>query len=405
MKTKEAGKAPAARTADAADFTIAVACGLSLTCMVLFLAVVPFLHHLVGTRDFVVYWATGQQLLHHQNPYDAVAMGQLEHAAGFTGKGSFYMRNPPWSLPLTLPLGLLSARAAALPWSLALLALLIVAIAVFWKTTARPERRSLEWLAYCFPPALNCVMAGQTAIFLLLGLVLFLRLHRNRPFLAGAALWLCTLKPHIFVSWALVLLVWIVVTRSYRILAGGAAAMALSCLLTAWIDPAAWSQYLHWAGRSGIGGESIPCLSNALSKFVHPAVPGMVFVPCALGCLWAVTYFWPRRNTWDWMEQGGLVLLVSLVVAPYCWIWDQAIAIPALFFAADRTRSRKSLAMLGALCIALVLQPFIFSLKLTSAWYLWPAPTWLVWYLWARSSAHSVSSAAETSPLEAPALG
>ena len=50
---------------------------------------------------------------------------------------------------------------------------------------------------------------------MLLGLVLFLRLHRSSPFLAGVSLWLCLLKPHLFVPFGIVLIVWAIVTRSY----------------------------------------------------------------------------------------------------------------------------------------------------------------------------------------------
>lgn len=70
---------------DLADLSIAMACGLAIASTALFLAVLPLIQHLAGSRDFVVYWATGQQLAHHANPFDAAAMDRLEHAAGFTG--------------------------------------------------------------------------------------------------------------------------------------------------------------------------------------------------------------------------------------------------------------------------------------------------------------------------------
>jgi hypothetical protein len=43
--------------------------GLMLAFTALFLGVMP-LTDMAGKRDFVVYWATGQQLVHHANPYD-----------------------------------------------------------------------------------------------------------------------------------------------------------------------------------------------------------------------------------------------------------------------------------------------------------------------------------------------
>jgi len=374
------------KKADYADLLIALACGLTIAATALFLALLPLAQHLAGSRDFVVYWATGQQLAHHANPFDFAAMGQLEHAAGFTGKGSYFMRNPPWSLPLALPLGYMSARVAALPWSLLMLGLLILSVRMMWKMFGRPGSH-IEWLGYCFPPALICVIAGQTAILLLTGLALFLRLHRSRPFWAGVSLWLCTLKPHLFLPWGVVLLAWILVSRSYRVLAGAVAALAASCALTALIDPAAWSQYMHWADRSGIAHEFMPCFSVWLRDLINPSAQWLVFVLPALGCVWALAWFWPRRHTWDWLEHGNLVMLVSILVAPYCWLWDHSLAIPALLYGACRTPSRMVLAVLAVLFIALELQPYVFQVGLNSKIFLWPAAAWVVWYAVAIRSA------------------
>src|SRR5579875_1521650 len=160
----ESTNTPLHRKPDAASLLIALACGLGLMSTALFLCVMPTVRSLAGARDFVVYWATGQQLVHHANPYDPAAMGSLERAAGYAGKrGSYYMRNPPWSLPLALPLGLVKdARWAALPWSLFILGLLVLSVRLFAETCGRP-RDHLELLGYAFPPALICVVMGQTS--------------------------------------------------------------------------------------------------------------------------------------------------------------------------------------------------------------------------------------------------
>jgi hypothetical protein len=366
-----------------AEAAIGAACGLGIMFTALFLGVMPLIRDFAGSRDFVVYWATGRQLLLHANPYDPVAMGQIEHAAGLAVKGTYYMRNPPWALPLTLPLGLFSARAASLPWSLLMLAILIVSVRMLWTMFGRPGNR-LDLLGYIFPPALVCVMQGQTSLVVLLGLVLFLRLHRTRPFWAGAALWLCTLKPHLFLLFGAVLLVWIVFSRSYRILYGAAAAMAASWIATLCIDPSAWSQYRHWMHTSGIANEPIPCLSVVLRNLIDPAATWLALLPSLLGIVWAAVWFWRRRHTWDWLDQGGLLMLVSLLIAPYCWVWDQCLAIPALLYTAGRTQSKNLLGVLGLLYIVFEAQPLYVSGQ-TSLINLWLAPVWLVWVLWVRA--------------------
>lgn len=386
--------AAAKKKPDVAELIAALACALAVAITALFLAVLPLIHHLAVSRDFVVYWATGQQLVHHGNPYDPGAMGQTEHGAGFDGKGVYYMRNPPWSLPLALPLGFASARVMALPWSLLVLAILIGCVHTLWRMFGKPGTH-LEWLGYCFPPALICVIAGQTAIFLLLGLVLFLRLYEKNPFRAGAALWFCTLKPHLFLPFGVVLLLWIVLTRAWRILLGAVAAIAASCALTELIDPGAWSQYLHWARNSGISHEFIPCLSVMLRDAINPAAQWLVFIPALAGCAWALVYFWQRRHVWDWLEHGNLVMLISIFVAPYCWLWDHSLAIPALLYGVARTPSRKMIAVLALLFLALEVQPFAFQVGLNSKLFLWPALAWVVWYVFAMKKQQAPESVAE----------
>jgi len=381
---------PAAKARpDFAEFAIATVCAVSFGLTALFIFASPFSVHLARGRDFVVYWATGQQLVHHANPYDRDAMNRIERAAGLpAGYGVGFMRNPPWGLPLALPLGLIGVRVATFLWSLLLLACLGVSVRMLWLMHGRPENY-LYLLGLSFAPALVCLVAGQTALFALLGLVLFLRLHRTNPFLAGASLWLCALKPHLFLPFGVVLLVWVVVSRSYRILLGAAAAMAASCAVVYCFDPTAWADYSEMMRTSGIEKEFIPCLSIVLRLWLRPQATWLQYAPVALGCVWALGYFWRRRLTWDWMKDGSPLMLVSIFLAPYCWLFDQALAIPALLQGAYATRSRVLVAVLAFASLLMEVESAC-DVKLPSALYLWGAPAWLAWYIVAcATSDHS----------------
>lgn len=379
---------------DFSELLFAISCAFAIVYTTMVLSILPFRRDVVAHRDFIVYWATGQQLVLHRNPYDPVALKQIERDAGFEGDTAYYMRNTPWALPLALPLGLMSAQAAALPWSLLMLALLVVSVRMLWKMFGSTGSR-VDWLGYCFPPALACVDIGQTSIILLFGLVVFLRFHKARPFAAGAALSLCTIKPHLFLPFALVLMIWIVVSRSYRILAGGVAGMLAANALTAWIDPSALSKYAHYLRNSTITQEFTACLGDVLRDAINPSAEWLAFVPAMLGTIWAAVYFWRRRQTWDWLENGNRVMLVSLVVAPFGWIFDQTLAIPAILFAASQTSSRILLSALALIYIAIEVELFRFDPH--SLAYLWIVPAWLVWYLLARAN----SGKADATPVPA----
>lgn len=373
---------------DIADLSIAGVTGLAFTLIVLFLCVVP-LTDIASGRDFVVYWATGQQLVHHANPYDGKAMMRIEHSAGLTAQtGVMLMRNPPWALPLAYLLGFVGLRTGALLWSFALLACLVASVRLLWQMHGSPGNY-LHWLGVSFAPAVLCLMMGQTSLFVLLGLVLFLRLHRSQPLLAGMSICICALKPHLFLSFGIVLLAWILFSRNYKILAGVTVAISASCAAAFCIDPSGWGDYAHMMRTTGAVTEQVPCLSVALRVWLSPQTMVLTYLPAVLGCVWALGYFWRRRHAWDWMKDGSMLMLVSLLTAPYSWIYDDCIAIPALLEGAYLTRSRKLLAIL-ALASVLLEGEFFTSVKLFSFFYLWSAPAWLAWYLYAMKKTNKV---------------
>jgi len=370
---------------DFVDLSIATVAGLTLAFTTLFLCVAPLVGSIAGSRDFVVFWATGQQLAHHANPYDAAAMKQIEKAAGLnTGKNVLFMRNPPWGLPLALPLGLFGLRVGTFLWSMAIVACLVVSVLMLWRMQGRPPNH-LHWLGLAFGPALICAMMGQTTVFSLLGYVLFLDLHRKRPFLAGASLWLCLLKPHLFIPFGVVLLLWILVYRKYKVLAGALVALAASCVVTYVLDPTAWADYARMMRVNLPESEYIPCLSVVLRLRFFPHSMWLQYLAPALGSAWALSYFWPRRHAWEWERMGNLLVLVSLVAAPYSWVYDGALAIPALLQGAYATRSRILFAILAVASI-LILAELVSGIKITSALYLWTVPGWFAWYLIAQAT-------------------
>lgn len=389
---REIGAPPTHAAIRLADLAIVLVTGLGLAVTTLFLCVVPLTDHMAGSRDFVSYWATGQQLVQRANPYDREAIMRIEHAAGLDKNAVLLMRNPPWALPLAYPLGFIGLRAAAILWSLVLLACLTISVRLIQKIHNSP-RNHIHWLGLSFPPALICLIMGQTSLFALLGLVLFLRLHRARPFAAGVSLWLCALKPHLFLPFAVALLCWIVVHRSYRLLVGAVTALGGSCATAYCIDASAWPRYLEMMRTPEIDKQFIPCLSDALRLWLRPYATWLQYLPALLCCAWALRYFWRQREAWDWTEQGGLLMLTSLLFAPYCWLYDQGLALPALLHRVYKSRSGTPVLLIAL--AALLIDFELCRFRLSSGWYLWTAPAWLALYLMARPAEDSIKQAAD----------
>ena len=81
--------------------------------------------------------------------------------------------------------------------------------------------------------------------------------------------------------------------------------------------------------------------------------------------------------------------MVSVLVAPYAWFTDEALLLPAIMAGLYRTRTSKAcINAFGALA-GIALLEVLAGVPLTSAYYLWTAPAWLVWYLIASSRAAS----------------
>jgi hypothetical protein len=335
-----------------------------------------------ANRDFVSYWAAGQRLVHHADPYDSAAIFQLEQSAGWSEDRALLMRNPPFALFLTIPLGFVSEKTGAVLWSLMILATLMAAIRLLRDMNGNPPNR-LHLLGYLFAPSMACMLAGQSSGLALLGLTLFLYLHRTRPQIAGAALVLCALKPHLFLPFAVVLLVWTIAQKAFRVVVGATLALAVCSAVPLFLDPSVYANYAAMARTSRIEAEFVPTLGEALRIAIHPQAVWLQFLPAVVGCIWAVWYFRQHRNHWEWSTDGSILMLISLLVAPYSWFTDQVVLLPAIFqaiYAADA--SPRSRALLWFVAIdGVALMEVLAGVQLDSPLYIWAPAAWTIWYV------------------------
>lgn len=334
--------------------------------------------------DYIEYWAAGHLLIHHANPYDPAALLAIQRAAGYTGSQARISFSPPVALFFALPLGYIGAKGGFLLWIAAQLGSIYLSLQLLWRLNGRPASK-WHLLGFVFAPVLTCLMAGQLGNFFLLCLALFLSLHRTRPFLAGLVLMPLALKPHLFLPFALALAIWIVLQRGYRILAGFGLALAASCALSLSFDPHVWLHYRQMMQQSHVLDIFIPALSVELRFLIARHVLWIQFLPEIAACLWTLWYFWTRRAAWDWNRHGLLLLLVGAICTPYGWYYDEAILLPAVlagYYTA--TRNQRSLLPLVLIGSAAFLES-VASVPLQTPKYLWTAPCWLAWFLYATS--------------------
>lgn len=335
-----------------------------------------------ANRDFIGYWAAGHQLVRGLNPYDPAGVLSAERSAGYTGLRPDIMLNAPNAFVAVLGLGLVSAQIADLIWTAALLAGLIISVRFLREVYGEPEDR-LYLISYFFPPVIACILAGQFSLFLLFGLVLFLRFERANPYVAGLGLAVCLLKPHVFVPFGLVLLLSCFCHKRWGILLGGAGSLLLACGCASLIDPNGWAQYAQMMkNTSEVQRDFIPTLSTYIRLLIDPSRAWLQFLPVVIASCWALVHFWPRRHNWEWTSDGLLVLAVSVLSAPHAWLTDEAVLLPLIIVGILRAQAAEKSLIPFAVVIVAALVEVLFNCPPTSWYYIWTPTAWLGLYLY-----------------------
>ncbi len=336
--------------------------------------------------DYIGYWASGQQLLHHANPFDADALLRLETSAGYNRVGPSITPSPPVTFLLLLPIGLLGAWPGLIAWGMAMVAALAASIWMLWQINGHPDTL-LPLFGFLFAPAMVCMLGGQVGVFFLLSITAFFFFVEQRPLIAGAVLLPCVMKPHLFLAFAVVLLLWSAHRRIWRVPAGLALALVVSTAVTLYLDPHVFAHYLTSLRDTEVGSRVTPTLPMLLRQTIAPSAAWIEFAPAALACIWSAWYYVRHRAQWNWMNEGLLVLLVLLVArlcAPYAWFSDEAIILPAVLTLLLRRPQHIRALWLVAFIAAIELAQVYARADMKTYSYAWTAPAWLACYLYLR---------------------
>lgn len=324
-------------------------------------------------RDFISYWAGARLLATHGNPYDAHSVLILENGVGNTFQRPLVLRNTPCTIFLMAPLGWFSFYTASMLWE----AMLILAsLASIWLLQPFIGGR-VPLVAYFFAPIVDCFLAGQTTILVLLGVCLFIRLEEKRAFWAGAALVLALLKPHLLFPFWPVLLLEVISRRKWGVVWGGVCATALASAIATVLDPHIWTQYVVSVRAEHVEQQYFPNIASTLRLLTARGSVWPQLVPAMLGVAIAV-WIWARtREEWQWSRQGAMLCAGSVLVAPYCFLVDQVLFLPAVLYCYPRAS-----ALSRAIFLIINFTAFYLMLKVPemgSPVTLWVAPAMMVW--------------------------
>ena len=364
------------------------------------------LAHLLSDRsimppdDFVEYWAAGRLNAHGHDPYDGNNLLPLEREAGRQSfpkdssgrEAAVMMWNPPWTLTVVMPLGLLESRLAQLLWLLLNLGVIVFSADWIWNYYQGPATyRWLSWvLALTFMPTMVVLRAGQIGPLILLGIVGFLHYEKKgRFFLAGAAAVLIAIKPHLLFLFWIALALWAVGRRRWMVLIGGILTGLTASILPIFCNPEVWQQY--WFALTHHPPEEWVSLTlgSILRLLLGAELIWLQLVPAVPALIWFGLHWRKNHANWNWGEQMPLLILVSFLTTFYgAWPFDLVILLlPVVQSAVWATNARPlripALGIFGAIDLAALI---LVLMSVTSIWFIWMTPALLAGYLSLRAA-------------------
>ena len=221
-----------------------------------------------------------------------------------------------------------------------------------------------------------------------LGITTFLRFYRTKPWLAGFALIAIAIKPQLFLPFGVALFLWCLLEKRFRILAGAALVIGAALAFSLLVDPQSWTQYQAMIRAERIEHQYIPTLSMLFRLLVNGEGFWVQFIPSAIATVYAAVIMFRRHREWRWEVEGCNVLALSVMVAPYAWLYDVAVVLPAVLLNVYRASSRY-VAVLGFL-IAVAFIEMACGVKNGSTWYVWTATAWYLWCVGNRGASTHV---------------
>jgi len=318
---------------------------VSLTLVAIFL-ISTYYPSNFGTIDFMQYWAAANLFLAQANPYDSVALYNLEKSTSpwhLMNGFPIIMWNPPFIFPFIVPFALFSFEFASKFWILVSLIFFALGINNILETLKRkPSPFTTCVLALTFYPIYDSIYWGQISPLLLLSLsAALITFSRGKTFIAGILLCATLIKPHLLYLYyfSLILNFGSAKNRTYifGFITGGITLIGISLF----IEPHIINNYFallsqpptYW--HTPTLGSWLQYLSGNNSFFIRssPSIFAVVF-------LFSVKFFSPSLA--KLFSDPRILIPLSLFTSPYGWIYDQVLLIPSLIFLAPTSKDRFS---------------------------------------------------------------
>jgi hypothetical protein len=302
---------------------------------ILLTVIIQFSNFGAGKRDFLAYWSAAHLFIYGDNPYDQTAMRALQQSTipGIISPGDTVINawNPPWLILIMSPLGALPYPLAFPIWTFFNVLLLGLIIIISWQMCGHARSSSGILIAfvasYIYGGTISYLAIGQITVFVLLGIVLSVWwLDHQADFLAGAVLLLTLIKPQISYFFLVIILIWVIKYRRWKVIEGLAIAV-VTTLIIFWIfDPSWVKDYLMLITSLPFSSLYTSTIGSFFASIYHTNI--FYFSPIILVFLIKPILRIQERD--GWLTSVNLALLISLPLSPYGFSFDQIVIIPSI---------------------------------------------------------------------------
>lgn len=342
------------------------------------------------SADFLEYWTAGRLNVNGGNPYSPEQVLQLQRELEASDRSRpLMMYNPPWTLALVMPFGLLPYPIGRFLWLFLQLTLIFISSIGLWRLyDGSQEQTWVAWLlGFSFAPVLFALRMGQIVPWALAGVVGFLYFERRYPDWAGAAIILITVKPQLFFLFWIALLLWIVRYRRWRVLRGLLLATGGFAMLVSLPNPDVWHQYLVTALQYPPRAWVTPTWGCILRLLFDQTYFGLQFLPMIFGVLWLLWHWQKYGGSWCWREQMPALLFISLITTAYGWSHDMllllvgAIQVATVVYREQYTSERFTVIAVVSYLLLESMMLAVHSLRMSEVWFIWvPVVMYLIYY-------------------------
>jgi len=353
-----------------------------ITLGILLAVSIPLFHPGKGEGDFLTYWSAAHLFVHGGNPYDQNEMYSLqqqsdpERYSDTNGLNTAW--NPPWLILILLPIGILPFSIAVPAWIFCNTFLIGMALLISWKLCVGDQKSRgilLVYLAgFLFVETLSYLAIGQITSLVLLGFVIVVwSMDHDMDLLAGAALLITTIKPHISYFFIILVFIWVIQNHRWKVVLGFISTAAVSMVIF-WIAIPNWlSMYIDLIG-------SLPysnLFSSTIGSFIYEKFNISIFSYSAILLIFLIKPILQLIKKEGWLTATNLALLISIPFSPYGFNFDHIVILPvfvqliAWSVIDEISRKTKIFVAVSLIILNLILMKMISIDQLEYYWFFW----------------------------------